>query len=78
MSQEEERLGMTMSMHYTYMGTAEEEENNTGIAHLLMQDNATSASRSMQVDSKEAKPEIAAWMHQNLVDSDYAGMKVHE
>ena len=76
MSQEEERLGVTISMDYTYMGTMEEEEKETGVAHLLMHDNATSAFWCMQVDSKEAKPEIVAWMNQNLVDAGYAGMRL--
>ena len=76
MSQEEERLGVTISMDYTYMGTMEEEEKETGVAHLLMHDNATSAFWCMQVDSKQAKPEIVAWMNQNLVDAGYAGMRL--
>ena len=61
MSHEEERLGATIRMDYTCMGTAGEEEKETGIAHLLMHDSATSACWCMQVDCKEAKPEIGAW-----------------
>ena len=30
----------------------------------------------MQVDCKEAKPDIVAWMNQNLVDAGFAGMRV--
>ena len=41
MSQAEERLGVTIRIDETCMGTAEEEQL-TGIAHLLMHDNATS------------------------------------
>ena len=58
------------------MGTAEEEEKETGIAHLLMHENTTSALWCMQVDSKEAKPKIVAWKNQNLVDVGYAGVRV--
>ena len=43
---------------------------------MLMHDNATSACWCIQVDCKEAKPEIVAWMDQNLVDAGYAGMRV--
>ena len=58
------------------MGIAEEEEKETGVAHLLMHDNATSAFWCMQVDCTEDKPEINAWMSQNLVDAGYAVMRV--
>ena len=63
-------------MDQTYMGIAEEEEKETGVAHLLMHDNATSAFWCMKVDCKEAKPDIVAWMNQNLIDVGYAGMRV--
>ena len=43
MSHEEERSGVTINMDYTYMGIAEEEEKETGVAHVLMHDNAASA-----------------------------------
>ena len=42
-----------MSMDYTNMGTAEEEDNDTGVVHLLMHDKAASASCRMQVDESE-------------------------
>ena len=58
------------------MVTAEKEEKETGTAQLLMHDNATSALCCMQVDCKEAKPDIVAWMNQNLVDAGYAGMRL--
>ena len=43
MSQEKEGLGVTISMDCTYMGTMEEDKKETGVVHLLMHDNATSA-----------------------------------
>ena len=57
------------------MGSTEEEEQETGLAHLLMHDNATSVVWCMQVDSKEAKLDVVAWMAQNLIDAGYAGMR---
>ena len=42
------------------MGTTGEEEKKTGVAHLLMPDNATIAFWRMQVDGKVAKPDIVA------------------
>ena len=58
------------------MGSAEEEEKDTGVAHLLLHHNVASAFWCMQVDCKEAKKEIIAWMNQNLVDAGDAGMRV--
>ena len=76
MSHEEERLGVTIRMDSIIMGTAEQEDKESGIAHLLMHDNATNAFWCMQVDCKEARPEIVAWMNQNMVDAGYACLRV--
>ena len=51
------------------MRTAEEEEQETEIAHSLMHHNATSALLRMQVD-------CVAWINLNLVDAGYAGTRV--
>ena len=58
------------------MGTMEKESKETGVAHLFMDDDATSTFWCMQVDCKEAKPEIVAWMNQNLIDAGCVGMRV--
>ena len=73
---EEEKIGVTISMDYTYMGSEDDENDENGVAHLVMHDNGTSALWCMKVDSKEAKPEIVAWMNQNLIDAGYVGVKL--
>ena len=50
MPHEEKRLGVTIRMDYNYLAIANEEEKETGVAHLLLHDHVTSAFWCMQVD----------------------------
>ena len=72
----DDKLGVTISMDYTYMNAELDDDNDYGVAHLVMHDNGTNALWCMKVDSKEAKPEIVSWMNQNLLNAGYAGVRL--
>ena len=71
-----DKLGVTISMDYAYMNANLDDNNEGGVAHLVMHDNGTNALWCMQVGSKEVKPEIVSWMNQNLINVWYAGVRL--
>ena len=63
---EEEKIGVTVSMDWTYMNSAEDEIAETGPPTLVVHDNSTIAIWATARESKEIIDDLVDWVCNNL------------
>ena len=62
---EEEKIGVTVSMDWTYMNSAEDESAETGPPTLVVHDNSTIAIWATARESKEITDDLVDWVCNN-------------
>ena len=73
---EEEKIGVTVSMDWTYMNSAEDESAETGPPTLVVHDNSTIAIWATARESKEITDDLVDWVCNNLKDAGYVGTRI--
>ena len=73
---EEEKIGVTVSMDWTYMNSAEDEIAETGPPTLVVHDNSTIAIWATARESKEITDDLVDWVCNNLRDAGYVGTRI--
>ena len=61
-----DKIGITVSMDWTYMNSKDDESDETGPPTLVAYDNNTSAIWATARDSKEITDDLVEWLHQNV------------
>ena len=73
---EDEKIGITVSMDWTYLNSKDDENDESGPPTLVAYDSNTKAIWAMARESKEVNDDLVDWMVQNLKDAGYAGLRI--
>ena len=73
---DDEKIGVTVSMDWTYVNSIEDESDETGPPTLVLHDNNTIAIWASARESKEVTEDLVEWVCGNLKDAGYVGTRI--
>ena len=74
--EEDEKLGVTVSMDWTFVNSVEDDSGETGPPTLVLHDNSTIAIWASARESKEITEDLVEWACSNLKDAGYTGTRI--
>ena len=73
---DEEKIGVTMSMVWVYINSKDNEDDETGPPTCVAYDDNTKATWAMARQSKEITEDLVSWMRSNSKNAGYSGMRI--
>ena len=74
--EDEEKIGITVSMDWAYLNSKDDESDEYGPPTLVAYDNNTKAIWTMARESNEVTEDLVSWMCQNLRTAGYSGLRI--